>query len=490
MKIIKPLIHPFYLLGITLLLISGCGENDTKQSAGEAVNGPAIERDLEAIKKDGKLRALTVYSGTTYFLYRGRPMGYEFELLERLADYLDVELELVVVKDMDELIAKLNKGEGDILAHGLTITAKRKEKISFTDYLYLTRQVLVQKKPDNWRSIRWNVLEDSLVQNAIGLLGDTVSVRKNSSYNERIENLSEELGDTIYIHELSGEMATDEIIKKVVEGEIEYTIADDNIAGIMASYYPILDIDVPVSFSQRIAWATRQNSPNLLKATNTWLKEIKKKVDYNVIFNKYFKNNKDFRRRVKSDFYSLNKQEISPYDELIKTYSEPLGWDWRLVASLIYQESRFDPNNSSWANAEGLMQLMPAVANELGVTDRSDPEQSIRGGTRYLKQLADNFENVEDSIQRIKFTMASYNCGLYHIKDAQNLAEKRDLNPLIWDDNVEEMILELSMPKNYNDSVVKYGYVRGIEPYNYVNQIFERYRHYTQFIDRQPDKLP
>lgn len=279
-------------------------------------------------------------------------------------------------------------------------------------------------------------------------------------------------------------MATDEIIKKVVDGEIEYTIADDNIAGIMASYYPILDIDVPVSFSQRIAWATRQNSPELLKATNAWLKEIKKEVDYNVIFNKYFKNKKDFRRRVKSEFYSLNKQEISPYDELIKTYSAPLGWDWRLVTSLVYQESRFDPKNSSWASAEGLMQLMPAAANELGVTDRNDPDQSLRGGTRYLKQLADNFENVEDSIQRIKFTMASYNCGLYHVKDAQELAEKRNLNPVIWDDNVEDMILELSSPDNYNDPVVKYGYVRGIEPYNYVNQIFERHRHYTQFIDR------
>lgn len=149
MKITKPLNPKFYLLGLTLLLTLGCGEDGHKQIAGETVKGPAIERDLEAIKKDGKLRALTVYSGTTYFLYRGRPMGYEFELLERFADYLDVELELVVVKDMDELIAMLNRGEGDILAHGLTITSKRKESISFTDYLYLTRQVLVQKKPDN-----------------------------------------------------------------------------------------------------------------------------------------------------------------------------------------------------------------------------------------------------------------------------------------------------------------------------------------------------
>lgn len=450
----------------------------------DAVKGPLIERDLAAIKKSGKLRALTIYSGTTYFLYKGRPMGYEYELLERFADHLGVELDLIVVKNGDELFARLNQGDGDIVAHGLTITSQRKKRVSFTDYLYLTRQVLVQKKPDNWRTMHWKRLENAMVHDAIELLGDTVSIRKNSSYTERIINLSEELGDTIYIKELPGEMATDEIIQKVVDGEIQYTVADANIASIMASYYPILDIKVPVSFSQRIAWATRNNSPELLAATNAWLKEFKKEVDYNVIYNKYFKNKKDFKKRIKSEFYSLNKQEISPYDDLIKSYSEPLDWDWRLVTSLIYQESRFNPKNSSWANAEGLMQLMPRTARALGVTNRDDPEQSIRGGTTYLKELSENFKHVKDSVQRIKFTMASYNCGLYHIKDAQRLAEKRDLKPTRWDDNVEDIVREMSLPKNYNDPVVKYGYVRGIEPYNYVNQIFERHHHYKQFIDQ------
>ena len=471
-----------YLLCFIIPLLMGCAQGENKKDLDVAASISAIDRDLKAIKKSGTLKALTIYSGTSYFLYRGEPLGYEYEMLERFADYLDVKLEIVLVKNVDELFEKLNNGEGDIVAHGLTITSSRKKEVTFTDYLYLTRQVLVQKKPEGWRSMYWKTLDNSLVQHAIGLLGDTVSVRKNSSYKERLANLSEELGDSIYIKELSGEMATDEIIKKVVEGDIQYTVADQNIAGIMASYYPILDIDVPLSFSQRIAWATRHNSPELLNATNMWLDQMKKKVDYNVIYNKYFKNKKDFRRRVKSEFYSLNNQEISPYDNLIKSYSELLDWDWRLVTSLIYQESRFDPKNKSWASAEGLMQIMPATAKELGITNRNDPEQSIKGGTTYLKQLSGNFEKVTDSVQRIKFTMAAYNCGLYHVKDAQKLATKRDLDASRWDDNVEDMILELSLPKNYNDPVVKYGYVRGVEPYKYVQQIFERHSHYKQFI--------
>ena len=340
----------------------------------------------------------------------------------------------------------------------------------------------MQKKPDNWRTMPWKSLKNALVHDPIDLLGDTISVRGMSSYKERIYNLSEELGGRIHINILSGKMSTDEIIEKVVEGEIRYTISDDNIASIMATYYPILDVNVPVSFSQRIAWATRHESKNLLNATNNWLEQIKRKADFNVIYNKYFKNKKHFSRRIKSDFYSLNKQQISIYDGLIKKHSKSINWDWRLVASLVYQESKFDPRVSSWAKASGLMQLMPKTAEELGVTNRANPEQSIKGGTKYLKQLWKNFEHITDSIQRTKFVMASYNCGLYHVIDAQNLAEIEGLKKDVWDDHVENIILKLSQPKYYNHAIVKYGYVRGLEPYNYVKQIFERYQHYIQFI--------
>jgi membrane-bound lytic murein transglycosylase F len=221
----------------------------------------------------------------------------------------------------------------------------------------------------------------------------------------------------------------------------------------------------------------------LLEATNKWLKKQKRHKDFNVIYNKYFKNKRNFKRRVKSDFYSLNTNQISKYDDLIKSYSDSIGWDWRLVASLIYQESRFEPQASSWAGAAGLMQMMPATAKELGVVDGLDPKDNIKGGTKYLKELYDNFSEIEDSIQRIKFTMASYNCGYYHVKDAQNLAEFYELDRNVWDRNVEDMILALRYPKDYNRDFIKYGYVNGFEPFKYIIEIFARYDHYTQFID-------
>ena len=468
------------LIYLVLFLFFGCEKDSINKSEITEFNN---KWDLEQIKASGTLRALTVYSGTSYFLYKGRPMGYEFELLERFAEYLDVDLEMIVVKNINELFEKLNNGEGDIIAHGLTITTDRKEEVSFSNHLYLTKQVLVQKKPDNWRGMSWTKLKKALVHDPIDLLEDTISIRSMTSYKERIYNLSDELGGTIHINLLSGELATDEIIEKVVNGDIKYTIADNNIASIMATYYPILDVKVPVSFSQRIAWATRHDSQNLLNATNNWLKQIKRKIDFNVIYNKYFKNKKYFRRRIKSNFYSLNNQQISPYDGLIKKHSKVLNWDWRLVASQVYQESKFDPRVSSWAKASGLMQLMPNKAKELGVTNRSDPEQSIKGGTKYLKRIWKNFEHIPDSIQRTKFAMASYNCGMGHVFDAQRLAEIEGLKKDVWDDHVETMVLKLSKPEYYNHPIVKYGYVLGLEPYNYVKQIFERYQHYVQFIN-------
>jgi len=467
-----------------MIFLSACEsqpENNVKSSGDETEMVNA--RTLEKIRNKGKLTALTTYSGTSYFLYRGQAMGFEYDLLKRFADHLDVELEVIVSKNIDSLLTEVNNAEIDLVAHGITITSDRKEEVNFTDYLYLTHQVLVQRKPENWRNMKWSAIEKKLVHDAIELIGDTVSVRENSSYFKRLKNLSKEIGGEIHIDTLPGHLSTDEIIKMVVDGKIKYTVADDNIARINASYYHSLDIDVPISFSQRIAWAVSPRSPELLAEVNDWLAEMKDEVDYYVIYNKYFKNRRNFRKRIQSDFYSLTNNSISQYDELIKENSETVGWDWRLVASQIYQESRFDPKANSWAGAGGLMQIMPAVAEELGVENRMNPEQSIRGGTKFLKRLWDNFEEIEDSVQRIKFSLASYNCGYYHVLDARTLAEMNNLDPNRWDDNVEKMILELSYPDNYNKEGIKYGYVRGIEPYTYVRQIFERYNHYTEFIE-------
>lgn len=471
-----------FSLLLFLLLLGSCTEFKSRQKLADTSQD--VERDLTAIKADGKLRALIAYSATSYFLYRGQPMGYEYELLKRLADDLGVELELRVSRDLDELLTELTQGKVDIVAHGLAITQERKKEVAFADYLYITEQVLVQQKPEGWQQMTSDQIQNAIITDPIQLIGDTISVRKNSSYFKRIKNLSKEVGGEIYIDTLLGNFATDEIIKMVADGTIKYTLADKNLASINASYFPNLDVGVPLSFSQRIAWALRPGAKELLKATNSWIQKEKKQPDYYVIYNKYFKNKRSFRRRVNSPFYSLNQRQISKYDPIIKENSKHIGWDWRLLASLIYQESRFDPEATSWSGAQGLMQLMPETAKEMGVTASLDPSDVIRGGSKYLKKLYDRFAHIPDSVQRTKFTMASYNCGYSHVLDAQNLAHIKGLNDTIWDGHVEKMILALSYPKNYNHEVVKYGYVRGLEPFEYVDQIFKRYDHYREIIDQ------
>ncbi len=472
----------FTSLLLFLLLLGSCNEFKPYKHVVNA--NQTIHRDLAEIKADGKLKALIAYSATSYFLYRGQPMGYEYELLKRLADDLGVELELQIARNLDDLLAELKKGKVDIVAHGLAITQERKQEVAFADYLYITEQVLVQRKPEGWRQMTLDQIQNAIITDPIQLIGDTISVRKNSSYFKRIKNLSKEIGGEIHIDPLLGNLATDEIIKMVADGSIKYTLADKNLASINASYFPNLDVEVPLSFSQRIAWALRPEAKALLEATNTWIQKEKKETDYYVIYNKYFKNKRSFRRRVNSPFYSLNQRQISKYDPIIKENSKHIGWDWRLLASLIYQESRFDPEAQSWSGAQGLMQMMPETAKEMGVSASLDPTDVIRGGSKYLKTLYDRFEHITDSVQRMKFTMASYNCGYSHVIDAQNLAHIKGLNDTIWDEHVEKMILALSYPKNYNHEVVKYGYVRGLEPFEYVDQIFKRYDHYRKFINQ------
>ena len=485
MKSIKRLL---LVISLVLFACRNQGNSHLEINDGDYINpivANSVNRDLDAIKEEGVLRAMVVYSSTSYFLYRGQAMGFEYELLQLLAKDLNLELEIVVSGDLDSEFEVLNRGDVDLIAHGMTVTNHRKWEVDFTEYLFLTRQVLVQKKPNNFRRLSWKKLDRALIHNPIELIGDTVSIRRNSAYYERLQSLSNEIGGHIYIDTLDSKLSTGEIMDMVAEGKIKYTIADENLAKINASHRPILNIDVPISLSQRIAWVTRKKSKDFREVVNEWIRKERKTTRFRVIYNKYFKNKRAFKRRTKSDYYSLKNNQISVYDDLIKTYAKKIGWDWRLLASQIYQESKFETGSKSWAGAMGLMQIMPATAASLGIKNPSDANESIRGGTKYLKQILEGFKTIPDSINRIKFTLASYNCGLGHVLDAQRLAEVNNLNPNVWDDNLEHMLLALSRPKHYNKSIIKYGYVRGSEPVNYVNQIFERYGHYKEFIQME-----
>ncbi len=467
-----------YFFAFMLVFLMFSCDSGTKT----ADNNTQVMRDLDAIREGGKLVALTDFNSISYFIYRGEPMGFQFELLCEFADYLQIELEIVTENDLSLSFDMLNKGEVDLLAQNLTINNERKRIVKFTHPISQTRQVLVQKRPDNWRQMTMDKIDDLLVRNLLDLADKTVYVQAESSYAQRMKNLQDEIGDTIHIVEVPLEV--EELITLVAEGGINYTVSDENIAMVNRTYYPDIDLETPVSFEQNLAWAVRINgSDNLLEELNRWIDSYKQTDRYALLYAKYFKNSRS-KNIVQSDYFSPGSSSISRWDDYFKRYSDSIGWDWRLLTSLVLQESRFDPNAESWSGAYGLMQLMPSTGEQFGIDVYSSPENNIRAGVKYIKWLEDLFKDkVPDEQERIKFVLASYNVGPGHVLDARQLARKNGRDPEVWDNNVAYYLLRKSDPEFYHDPVVEHGFCRGEEPYNYVIEVLDRYDHYKNFIE-------
>lgn len=439
-----------------------------------------VDFDLNEIKKRGKLIALTENSSTGFYIFKGDSMGYEFELLNSFANEIGVQLEIVVVKNLNTVFNQLNIGDVDIVAANLTVTKERAAMVNFTEPLMFTRQVLIQRKPDGWENMDQIKLNKNLIRNTIDLSEKNIVVRKGSSFYSRLISLSEEIGEKINIIEAPGEYDTEQLISKVASGEIDYTVADENVALNNQTYYANIDIETPISFPQKISWAVRKKSILLNVALNNWLNKRKKSNDAILTYNKYFKSAKKTVNRSENNRLSYKGGDISPYDEMLKIYSEKIGWDWQLLASMVYQESRFIPTAQSWAGANGLMQLVRGTAKHYGIDSAGQTaEQSIRAGTSYISDLDKYWKHrIPDKKERIKFILASYNVGLGHVIDARNIAAKHGKNPNLWFGNVEYMVLQKSNPKIYNDPIVKCGYCRGQETFMYVKEILKRYERY------------
>ena len=473
-------ITSFFLL--LLVLVIACEPQHTPSDAGKK----HLDKDrvLDSILQRKKLKAITDYGSVTYLIYRGETIGYQYEMLKDFTNFLGVELEMVVEKDLEKSIDMLNSGEADLLAMGLTVTTDRIKEFEFTDPIMTTYQVLVQRKPDNYLQMATaDEINSHLIRNQIDLAGKTIYVQKGTIFASRLATLADEIGDTIII--IQEDKDVEELIEAVANKEIDYTVADEHIAIVNAKYYPNIDIKTPLSFPQKIAWAAKKGQTGLTDTINSWLKIYLNSIKSRLIYNKYFKNIRT-KRIAESRYNSFSGNHLSPYDDHIKEAGKLIGWDWRLLASLIYQESEFKPNVRSWVGAYGLMQMMPSTLKKYGLDTTASAYQQIIAGVKYLKYLDKQLpEEITDSVERIKFVMASYNAGIAHVFDARRLAEKYGKNPNIWTDNVDFYMLNLSDKDYYHDPVVYYGYVRGKETYNFVNEIFNRYEDYRNLIPKE-----
>jgi len=438
---------------------------------------------IHEIMDRGKLIATTSYNSTDYFIYRNEPMGFQYEKLKMFADYLGVDLEVKVAAGLEDAFTSLQAGNTDLIAMGLTVTLDRTEQVDFSLPILQTRQMLVQRKPENWRKMRsWDEIEKKMIRNPLELGGKTVTVRRASAHADRLTNLSAEIGKPIIIVE-DPIYEIEQLVKAVSDGDIEYTVCEEHMAAFFERQYPELDIRTPVSFPQNQAWAVRQDSDSLLAAINDWLMQDNDSYASKYLVDKYFNSTRASFLARSSETVSLTDKKISQYDEILRNISRQYDFDWRLVASLVYQESQFKPEARSWAGAFGLMQMMPGTLEILGIDTTATEFEQLEAGIIYMKMLDDELpKEISDPAERIKFILAAYNVGIAHVYDARRLAEKNGKDPNVWTGSVDYYLKNKSNPEYYQDSVVRYGYARGEETYDFVNEVLGRFEHYKNVV--------
>jgi len=428
--------------------------------------------DLPQMKDSGELVALTLNSSISYFDYRGEPMGFQYELAKQFAQSLGLKLKIKTAPDTEELVRMLLNGEGDLIAYPVPMTKEFKDSVLFCGEDIITHQVLVQRNSKKGQKALANVTD---------LIGKDIYA-KPGKHLERLVNLDQELGSGIKIHEVTNDsISSEDLLMQVSQGTIDYAISDNDLARLNKTYYSNLDIHLAVSFDQRASWAVRKTSPLLSEAANQWHKDNATSPAYKASTKKYFEQSK---RLPHGPILSLKDGKISHFDHLFKKYASEIGWDWRLIASLAYNESNFDSTAVSWVGARGLMQLMPRTARAMGVPEgkEQNPEESVKAATKYLAQLSRSFSKVTDPDEKTKFVLGAYNAGIGHIFDAMALAEKYGKDKYKWDNNVEAYILLKSNEEYFNDPVCKNGYFRGRETYNFVKDILGRAEMYKQKI--------
>lgn len=423
---------------------------------GAIVTGCSRDSSLDGVRRSGKLVLITDNNAHCYYNYRGKSMGFEYDLAKAFADYLKVDLE-VLTPGWDGLFPKLEKGRGDVVAASLTITEQRKARVDFSEPYLTIRQHIITRRTN--RAIR--TLDD--------LNGRVVHVRQGSSYHERLLQLREEGIDVeIALH---SNVPTEDFIRQVAEKEIEITVADANVAKLNRRYYPQIRMGIPIAEEESLGWAVRKGNESLQHAINTFWQTIKADGTFNKIYHKYYTGVERFDYVDVVKFHKTIETRLPQYEKLIRQEAIRHGFDWRLIAATIYQESHFNPRARSHTGVRGLMQLTLETAAEMGIENRLDPEESIRGGVKYLAEIYSRFDDIQGQ-DRMLFTLASYNVGYGHVRDAQQIAKEKGLPPRKWSSIKETLPL---LRKRAYFSRTKYGYARGTEPVRYVTRILTYY---------------
>ncbi len=418
---------------------------------------------LEEVRRSGELVVLTRYGSTTFYESRDGLDGYEYALTQAFAESLGVTVRYVIHDSIPEVLEAIQSGRGHLAAAALTRTEEREQVYLFgPDYKTVQQQVVCHRSG--------TVPDDVSKLSSVRLL-----VIGGSSYVERLNELKQDVPDLKW--GTTVELSSDEILEQVARQEVDCAVADSNIVAINQRYFPDLQIALPISEEQSLAWVLPPGASKLLGALEKFFEQAddngllasldERYYGHVTIFD--YVDTKRYMRRIRT--------RLPRYRESFERAGENHDIPWTLLAAMSYQESHWNPKARSPTGVRGMMMLTLPTARAMGVKNRLDPNQSIMGGARYLARMTERIPEEVEGEDRLWFALAAYNVGFGHLQDARELAKRLGQDPNRWH-SLKTVFPLLSRKKYYR--TLTHGYARGSEPVQYV----ERIRSYLDMLER------
>nr|WP_269635023.1 membrane-bound lytic murein transglycosylase MltF [Salinivibrio proteolyticus] len=415
---------------------------------------------LEKIRDRGVLRVGTLNNQLSYYIGPNGPTGLDYDLAKRFADKLGVKLEMTPTYTLSGLFPALERGDVDIIAAGLTITPQRLDAFRPGPAYYFVSQQVVYKN-GHWRP---RDVDDFNRDDAV------MAVVEGSSHDLTLQSLKK--AHPALSWQVVQDADDDELLKQVANGDIDFTIADSVDIALIQRTHPDITVAMELSEDEPVAWFMKKQGDSSAYALMVeFFGDLAQSGELAILEEKYFGHVDQFDYVDTRAFLRAIESKLPKWEPLFKKYANE--FDWRLLAALSYQESHWNPRAISPTGVRGMMMLTLPTAKSVGVRNRLDPEQSIKGGALYLQRV---LERVPDSVnphERIWFALASYNIGFGHMMDARRLTEAQGANPNSWSD-VKKRLPMLAKRQYYTQT--RYGYARGYEALSYVENIRRYYQ--------------
>lgn len=410
---------------------------------------------LREIKSGNTLNVITRNSPTTYYIGPNGPTGFEYELAKQFADYLGVELNIVVQNEFHQILPNIVNEKAHIGAAGITHTKQREAYVDFgPEYTKVVSQVAFksgQKKP----------------KNIVDLQGKRVAVVKGSSHAQMLLDHKE------FFPELEWkeypDLTSEELMLLTSDNLIDYTIADSNELAVTRRYFPKLRVGFNLGPEQPLAWALKKSEDDSLrKAVDKFFVKIESDGTLTHLREKYFGHVNDITPVDSHTFLKHVRERLPKYENLFKEAAIEYDQDWRFLAAVSYQESLWNSNAVSPTGVKGLMMLTRDTASDLNIENRVDPYKSVNGGTEYFLSMHEKIPSRIGEPDRTWMALAAYNVGFGHLEDARILTQNAGDDPDLWM-AVRKYLPLLSNKKWYVKT--RHGYARGKEPVVYVQNI-------------------